>query len=27
VLDRGYTGFRGGLRLAEDILGAVVAGR
>jgi nitrogenase molybdenum-iron protein beta chain len=27
VLDRGYTGFRGGLRLIEDLLGAVVAGR
>jgi nitrogenase molybdenum-iron protein beta chain len=27
VLDRGYTGFRGGLRLMEDILSAVVAGR
>lgn len=27
VLDRGYTGFRGGLRLIEDLLGAIVAGR
>lgn len=27
ILDRGYTGFRGGLRLIEDLLGAVVAGR
>jgi nitrogenase molybdenum-iron protein beta chain len=27
VLDRGYTGFRGGLRLVEDILSTVVAGR
>lgn len=27
VLDRGYTGYRGGLRLAEDLLSAVVAGR
>jgi nitrogenase molybdenum-iron protein beta chain len=27
VLDRGYTGFRGGLRLTEDILGSIVAGR
>jgi len=27
VLDRGYTGFRGGLRLAEDLLSQVVANR
>lgn len=27
VLDRGYTGFRGGLRLAEDLFGAVVVNR
>lgn len=27
VLDRGYTGFRGGLTLIEDLLGAIVAGR
>ncbi|GLI39428.1 hypothetical protein KI811_11410 [Geobacter hydrogenophilus] len=27
VLDRGYTGFRGGLRLAEDLLSAVVVNR
>lgn len=27
VFDRGYTGFRGGLRLAEDLLSAVVANR
>jgi nitrogenase molybdenum-iron protein beta chain len=27
VLDRGYTGFRGGLRLAEDLVSAVVANR
>ncbi len=27
VLDRGYTGYRGGLRLVEDLLSAVVAGR
>lgn len=27
ILDRGYTGFRGGLRLIEDLMGAVVAGR
>jgi nitrogenase molybdenum-iron protein beta chain len=27
VLDRGYTGFRGGLRLAEDLISAVVANR
>ena len=27
VLGRGYTGFSGGLRLIEDLLGAVVAGR
>jgi hypothetical protein len=27
VLDRGYTGFRGGLRLIEDLIGTVVAGR
>ncbi|MEI6205405.1 MAG: nitrogenase component 1 [Desulfuromonadales bacterium] len=27
ILDRGYTGFRGGLRLIEDLLGTVVAGR
>ncbi|BCG47682.1 Nitrogenase vanadium-cofactor synthesis protein VnfN [Citrifermentans bremense] len=27
VLDRGYTGFRGGLRLAEDLFGAIVVNR
>jgi len=27
VLDRSYTGFRGGLRLAEDLVSAIVAGR
>ncbi len=27
VLDRGYTGYRGGLRLAEDLLSAIVAAR
>jgi nitrogenase molybdenum-iron protein beta chain len=27
ILDRGYTGFRGGLRLIEDLLGTIVAGR
>ena len=27
VLNRGYAGPRGGLTLAEDILGALVAGR
>lgn len=27
VLDRGYTGFSGGLRLTEDLLGAIVANR
>jgi nitrogenase molybdenum-iron protein beta chain len=27
VLDRGYTGFNGGLRLAEDLLSAVIAAR
>jgi nitrogenase molybdenum-iron protein beta chain len=27
VLDRGYSGFSGGLRLTEDLLGAIVAGR
>lgn len=27
VLDRGYTGFRGGLRLAEDLFGAIVINR
>ena len=27
VLDRGYTGYSGGLRLTEDLLSAVVAGR
>lgn len=27
VLDRGYTGFRGGLRLAEDLIGAIVVNR
>lgn len=27
VLDRGYTGYRGGLRLVEDLLSAIVAGR
>ncbi|MBM7865597.1 hypothetical protein GTO89_02220 [Heliobacterium gestii] len=27
VLDRGYTGYRGGLRLTEDLLSAIVAGR
>ncbi len=27
VLDRGYTGYRGGLHLIEDLLGAIVVGR
>jgi nitrogenase molybdenum-iron protein beta chain len=27
VLDRGYTGFRGGLRLAEDLISAIVVNR
>jgi len=27
VLDRGYTGYDGGLRLVEDLLGAIVLGR
>jgi len=27
VIDRGYTGFRGGLRLTEDLVSAIVAGR
>jgi nitrogenase molybdenum-iron protein beta chain len=27
VLDRGYTGYRGGLRLVEDLLSAIVANR
>ena len=27
VLDRGYTGFRGGLRLAEDLFSAIVVNR
>ncbi len=27
ILDRGYTGFRGGLRLVEDVLSTVIAGR
>lgn len=27
VIDRGYTGYRGGLRLTEDLLSAIVAGR
>jgi nitrogenase molybdenum-iron protein beta chain len=27
VLDRGYSGFSGGLRLVEDLLGTIVAGR
>jgi nitrogenase molybdenum-iron protein beta chain len=27
VLDRGYTGFRGGLRLAEDVFGQIVVNR
>ncbi|MDS1030766.1 nitrogenase component 1 [Bacillota bacterium LX-D] len=27
VIDRGYTGYRGGLRLIEDLLSAIVAGR
>lgn len=27
ILDRGYTGFRGGLRLIEDVIGVLVAGR
>jgi nitrogenase molybdenum-iron protein beta chain len=27
VLDRGYTGFSGGLTLAEDLLSAAVAAR
>jgi nitrogenase molybdenum-iron protein beta chain len=27
VLDRGYTGFRGGLTLIEDLIGTIIAGR
>lgn len=27
VLDRGYTGYRGGLRLIEDVISAIIAGR
>lgn len=27
VIDRGYTGYRGGLRLIEDLLSAIIAGR
>lgn len=27
VLDRGYTGYRGGLRLVEDLIGAIIPGR
>ncbi|MEA4924580.1 MAG: nitrogenase component 1 [Syntrophomonadaceae bacterium] len=27
IIDRGYTGYRGGLRLMEDLLSAVIAGR
>jgi len=27
VIDRGYTGYRGGLRLVEDLLSAIIAGR
>lgn len=27
VLDRGYTGYRGSLRLVEDLLSAIIAGR
>jgi nitrogenase molybdenum-iron protein beta chain len=27
IIDRGYTGFRGGLRLIEDLISAIVAGR
>jgi nitrogenase molybdenum-iron protein beta chain len=27
VLDRGYTGYRGGLRLIEDLVSAIIAGR
>ncbi len=27
VLDRGYTGYRGGLRLVEDLLSAIVINR
>ncbi len=27
VLDRGYTGYRGGLRLTEDLLSAIITGR
>jgi nitrogenase molybdenum-iron protein beta chain len=27
VLDRSYAGYRGGLHLVEDLLGAIVAGR
>jgi nitrogenase molybdenum-iron protein beta chain len=27
VLDRGYTGFRGGLRLIEDVMSVIIAGR
>ena len=27
ILDRGYTGYQGGLHLMEDLLGAIVATR
>jgi nitrogenase molybdenum-iron protein beta chain len=27
VIDRGYTGFRGGLRLIEDLLSVIVVNR
>ena len=27
IIDRGYAGYRGGLRLTEDLIGALVAGR
>jgi nitrogenase molybdenum-iron protein beta chain len=27
VLDRSYAGYRGGIHLVEDLLGAIVAGR
>jgi nitrogenase molybdenum-iron protein beta chain len=27
VIDRGYTGYRGGLRLVEDLLSSIIAGR
>ncbi len=27
IIDRGYTGFRGGLRLTEDLISAIIVGR